>query len=94
MGRRGRGYLGNRARRVFEADVDRATARPRSPADFVAIKTRMKAGKVIVTPRFGGGRALEDHHSLYYVHPRTGLLRKNEHYQRSGRQVARGAPQS
>ena len=52
--------------------------------DFVAIKTRMKAGKVIVTPRFGGERALEDHHSLYYVHPRTGLLRKNEHYQRWG----------
>jgi hypothetical protein len=52
--------------------------------DFVAIKTRMKAGKVIVTPRFGGERALEDHHSLDYVHPRTGLLRKNEHYQRWG----------
>jgi hypothetical protein len=52
--------------------------------DFVAIKTRMKAGQVMVTPRFGGERALADHHSLYYVHPRTGLLRKNEHYQRWG----------
>lgn len=52
--------------------------------DFVATKTRMKAGKVMVTSRFGGERALEDHHSLYYVHPRTGLLRKNEHYQRWG----------
>lgn len=52
--------------------------------DFVAIKTRMKAGKVMVASRFGGERALEDHHSLYYVHPRTGLLRKNEHYQRWG----------
>lgn len=52
--------------------------------DFVAIKTRMKAGKVMATPRFGGERPLEEHHSLYYVHPRTGLLRKNEHYQRWG----------
>lgn len=52
--------------------------------DFVAIKTRMKAGKVMVASRFGGERALEDHHSLHYVHPRTGLLRKNEHYQRWG----------
>lgn len=50
--------------------------------DFVAIKTRMKAGVVMVTPRFGGERALAEHYSLYYVHPRTGLLRKNEHYQR------------
>ena len=52
--------------------------------DFVAIKTRMKAGKVMVASRFGGERALEDDHSLYYVHPRTGLLRRNEHYQRLG----------
>jgi len=48
--------------------------------DFVAVKTRMKAGKVVVTPRrFGGERLLEEDQSLYYVHPRTGLLRKNEH---------------
>lgn len=48
--------------------------------DFVAIKTRMKAGKVVVSSaRFGGERPLEDDRSLYYVHPRTGLLRKNEH---------------
>lgn len=52
--------------------------------DFVAIKTRMKAGQVMVTPRFGGERALAEHHSLYYVHPRTGIVRKNEHYQRWG----------
>lgn len=52
--------------------------------DFVAIKTRMKAGIVMVAPRFGGERPLSEHHSLYYVHPRTGLLRKNEHYQRWG----------
>lgn len=48
--------------------------------DFVATKTRMKAGKVVVSSaRFGGERPLEQDHSLYYVHPRTGLLRKNEH---------------
>ncbi len=50
--------------------------------DFVATKTRMKAGVVLVTPRFGGERALKDDWCLYYVHPRTGLLRKNEHYKR------------
>jgi hypothetical protein len=48
--------------------------------DFVAVKTRMKAGKVVVTSaRFGGERPLERDQSRFYVHPRTGLLRKNEH---------------
>lgn len=48
--------------------------------DFVAMKTRMKGGKVVVSSaRFGGERPLEEDFSLYYVHPRTGLLRKNEH---------------
>ncbi|MGQ0531270.1 MAG: hypothetical protein ACT4OF_01090 [Caulobacteraceae bacterium] len=46
--------------------------------DFVATKTRMRSGVVIVTPRFGGERQLSEDWSLYYVHPRTGLLRKNE----------------
>jgi hypothetical protein len=50
--------------------------------DFVATKTRMKAGVVMVTPRFGGERPLSDDYSLYYVHPRTGLLRKNQHYKK------------
>jgi len=50
--------------------------------DFVATSTRMKGGVVVVTPRFGGERALSDDWCLYYVHPRTGLLRKNEHYKR------------
>lgn len=50
--------------------------------DFVATKTSMKAGSVMVTPRFGGERALQDDWCLYYVHPRTGLLRKNEKYKR------------
>lgn len=52
--------------------------------DFVATKTRMKGGAVVVTPRFGGERPLTEDWSLYYVHPRTGLLRKNEHRQRFG----------
>lgn len=52
--------------------------------DFVATSTRMKGGVVVVTPRFGGERALSDDWCLYYVHPRTGLLRKNEHYKRLG----------
>ncbi|MBC7770250.1 MAG: hypothetical protein H7124_15830 [Phycisphaerales bacterium] len=46
--------------------------------DFVAIKTRMKGGVVVATPRFGGERPLSEDYSLYYVHPRTGLLRKND----------------
>lgn len=50
--------------------------------DFVAIKTRMKAGIVMATPRFGGERSIVDDHRQFYVHPRTGLLRINEHYKR------------
>lgn len=46
--------------------------------DFVAIKTRMKAGVVMMTPRFGGERPIADAYALYYVHPRTGILRHNE----------------
>ncbi|ANP47176.1 hypothetical protein [Candidatus Viadribacter manganicus] len=52
--------------------------------DFVAMKTRTKAGVIMATNRWGGERPLADHHCLYYVHPRTKLLRKNEHYQRAG----------
>jgi len=50
--------------------------------DFVAIKTRMKAGVVMATPRFGGERSIVDDHRQFYVHPRTGILRANEHYKR------------
>lgn len=50
--------------------------------DFVATKTRMKGGVVVVTPRFGGERALADDWRLYYVHPHTGILRKNEKHKR------------
>lgn len=46
--------------------------------DFVAIKTRMKAGAVVMTPRYGGERPVAESNALYYVHPRTGILRHNE----------------
>ncbi len=46
--------------------------------DFVAISTRMKGGVVVMTPRYGGERAISDSSALYYVHPRTGILRHNE----------------
>lgn len=52
--------------------------------DFVAIKTRTRAGVIMAANRWGGERPLSEHHCLYYVHPRTKLLRKNEHYQRLG----------
>lgn len=47
--------------------------------DFVAIKTRMEAGKVRTSQsKFGrGDLALEDDWRPYYVHPKTGLLRRN-----------------
>lgn len=48
--------------------------------DFVASNTRMKAGKVVTTGKWGGERALEEDYRRYYVHPRTGLLRENPHY--------------
>lgn len=46
--------------------------------DFVAIKTRMKSGVVMVTQRFGGERPLDEVWSYFYVHPKSGLLRKND----------------
>lgn len=52
--------------------------------DFVAVKTRMRAGEVFVTGRWGRPAALKDAHQHLYVHPRTGLLRKNEHWKRWG----------
>lgn len=47
-------------------------------ADFVAFKTRMRAGQVVVSGRWGGEHALGASYHLYYVHPRTGLLRRND----------------
>lgn len=52
--------------------------------DFVATKTRMKNGVVMVTRSFGGEEPAEEGYSLYYVHPRTGLLLKNKNYKRWG----------
>jgi hypothetical protein len=48
--------------------------------DFVAVKTRMKAGVVMIGQRFGGERRLDEDHHRFYVHPRTGILRENPHY--------------
>lgn len=52
--------------------------------DFVAVKTRMRAGAVYVTGRWGRETALTDAYQPLYVHPRTGLLRKNELFRRWG----------
>jgi hypothetical protein len=46
--------------------------------DFVATKTRSEKGVLKANTRWGRPMPLSDCHQLYYVHPRTGLLRKNE----------------
>lgn len=48
--------------------------------DFVAFQTRLRGGKVLTTPRWGGERELAEDHREFYVHPRTGILQKNRHY--------------
>jgi hypothetical protein len=48
--------------------------------DFVAVKTRMQAGEVRVSGRWGRDAPLMDSPQRLYVHPRTGLLRKNPHW--------------
>lgn len=45
--------------------------------DFVAVKTHMVAGVVHAQPRFGGPRPLTSDWRPYFVHPRTGLLKRN-----------------
>lgn len=50
--------------------------------DFVAVKTRMRQGEVMAVSRWGGEAPLSAAHQPLYVHPRTGLLRKNEHWKR------------
>ncbi len=52
--------------------------------DFVAIRTRMANGVVMASGRFGGERPLSEDHRLMFVHPRTGLLKRNPH-RKSGR---------
>lgn len=48
--------------------------------DFVAVKTRMKGGVVMILARYGGERPLTQDYHPFYVHPRTGLLRINDNY--------------
>jgi hypothetical protein len=46
--------------------------------DFVATKTRTEKGLIWAGTRWGRPMPLSQTNHLYYVHPRTGLLRKNE----------------
>jgi hypothetical protein len=55
--------------------------------DFVAIKTRMRAGAVVVTGSWGGEHALDGDYRPYFVHPRTGLLRANPNYRSWSRRL-------
>jgi hypothetical protein len=48
--------------------------------DFVAVKTRMRKGEVVVINRYGGEAPLSAGYFRLYVHPRTGLLRKNQYH--------------
>jgi len=52
--------------------------------DFVAIKTRMRSGEIVVTGRWGRETALPESYQPLYVHPRTGLLRENGHWRKWG----------
>jgi hypothetical protein len=52
--------------------------------DFVAVKTRMRDGVVMTNRRLGGEEPVTESFSLYYVHPRTGLLLENKNRQRMG----------
>lgn len=48
-------------------------------ADFVATKAYMRDGKVVVPADYRGKeRKIEDSHHRFYVHPRTGILKRNE----------------
>jgi hypothetical protein len=49
--------------------------------DFVAIRTLMQDGIVLVTGRYGRPVPLRESHERLYVDPRTGLLRKNKYYE-------------
>jgi hypothetical protein len=46
--------------------------------DFVAIKARNEKGVIWAETRWGRPMPLSETNHLYYVHPRTGLLLKNE----------------
>lgn len=45
--------------------------------DFVAVKTRMENGRVMSQHKYLGPVPLDQEWRRFYVHPRTGLLRKN-----------------
>jgi hypothetical protein len=45
--------------------------------DFVAVKTRLRQGEVVAIKRWGGEATLAEAYQKLYVHPRTGVLRKN-----------------
>jgi hypothetical protein len=46
--------------------------------DFVATKTRMVDGRVFTHRRFSAVIPVDEDGCLFYVHPRTGLLKRNE----------------
>jgi hypothetical protein len=49
--------------------------------DFVAFRTRMQDGKVMASNlRRGRECALEDDHRRFYVHPKTGILKRNPNW--------------
>lgn len=48
--------------------------------DFVAVKTRMRKGEVVVSYRWGREAPLAECYQRLYVHPRTGLLRENPNW--------------
>jgi hypothetical protein len=59
--------------------------------DFVAIKTSMRDGVVWVAYRSGRPVRLADSRRLFYVDPRTGILRVNKYHRRfarRGREIA------
>lgn len=45
--------------------------------DYVAVRTLMVEGRVHALPRFGGPQPLENLWIPYFVHPKTGLLKRN-----------------
>ncbi|MGE3143409.1 MAG: hypothetical protein AB7L65_08815 [Hyphomonadaceae bacterium] len=47
--------------------------------DIVAFRTRMRAGQVMAASRWGGEHPLAQDWRKLYVHPRTGLLKRNPH---------------
>jgi hypothetical protein len=64
--------------------------------DFVAVRTRMENGKVMSQHSYAGPVPLEKEWRRFYVHPRTGLLRRNPHWasfaaKRKAEQAAKAA---